>query len=119
MANQTLTVWTYEHGVLCANSQNFGKFAVLLEFKRLFELDQPLPQTLRKLKRMKCGLHCRPVFLNADDGPYMSCSVKECILSLSFEFQQLHFWADLPYNTPAAQELLLDVMDAVKEGSLN
>ena len=116
MTDRTPTVWTYEHGVLCADSQQFGKFAVSLEFGRLFELDQPLPQTLAKLKRMMRGGKCGPVSLDSNDGPYMSCSVQEGMLSLSFEFHRRHFWADLPYNTPAAQEILLDVIEAVKEG---
>jgi hypothetical protein len=110
-------MWTYEDGVLCASHQ-FGKFAVVLGFGCLYEKDQPLPQTLAKLKRMKCGGNGGRVSLDSDGGPYISCSVQEGMLSLSFVFGQgRDFWADLPVDAPAAQNVISDLIQAVIEGS--
>ena len=109
--------WTYGFSELCCYMGPY-EMRVKLDMNEnscLFGYDGFSVETVANLEAMKHGENYTLTLDNAD-GPFATCSVKDNTLKVCFEAKNFDAYVVLPVNTPAAQALLDDFIDAVKQG---
>ena len=116
-SDQTDPAWTYGFSELCCYMGPY-EMRVKLDMNEnscLFGYDGFSVETVANLEAMKHGGNYT-LTLDNTDGPFATCSVKDNNLKVCFEAKNFDAYVVLPVNTPAAQALLDDFIDAVKQG---